>query len=168
MTNQEEQGPKRRGRPRKAATPGERKSISFRVTEDVYNWLVNLSDLSGYSISEIVERQLENEKNNIGRKSLEEIFIGQPKSVDVLRNYSLIFATYDKKGDWSEDDGTKAGILGALEAFNSVVLPVDKTKLGLFSHDDPAAASVRQSWEVGARFGAILAGIGGPSEPKPK
>ncbi|MGU3330333.1 hypothetical protein ACLBXB_25750 [Methylobacterium mesophilicum] len=166
MTNQEDQAPKRRGRPRKAVSPGERKSISFRVTEDIYNWLVNMSELSGYSISEVVERQLENEKNKTGRRSLEEVFIGNSRSVDVLKNYSLIFATYDKKEDWLEDEATRAGILGAIEALNSTVLPVDRNKLGIFASANPSAARVRQSWEVGAQFGAILAGIARPPDPE--
>lgn len=166
MTKQDDQAPRRRGRPRKDAVPGERKSISFRVTEDVYNWLVSMSELSGYSISEVVERHLESEKNKVGKLMLEEIFIGQRRSIDVLRNYALIFATYDKKGDWSKDETVRAGILGAMEALTSRAIPIDREKIGLFAGMDPKMAPIRQSWEVGAQFGAILAGIAEPSERK--
>lgn len=49
----------KRGRPSKAMAPGERKSISFRVTFDVYQRLSADAERTGRSISECAEQALQ-------------------------------------------------------------------------------------------------------------
>ena len=158
MTKQENEAQKRRGRPRKAVADGERKSIAFRVGPELYDWLVQVSETSGDSISRIVEKHLENQMGNVGRHPLDQVFIGQSRSTEMLRHYALIFAAYDRLGDWTQDDTVRAGILGAFAALNDRLIPLDTSSFGAGADASaPKTAELDAAWGAGAQLGSLLA-----------
>lgn len=158
MPKSDQSEPKRRGRPRKAPAEGERKSISFRVTPKVYNFLVEAADTSGYSISEVVERHLEKMADGGGTQTINTELDMTSQSLAFFENQRVAIWSLERNSQsrWRDNESTAVAVYAAMCAIlkNNIKIPKD------FTLSDPApddrVAGLQASWKIGYHFGEIL------------
>ena len=146
---------------------GERKNVTFIAGAETYNRLVEASQTSGRSISELLEMHLNKNLVEKVTPKFEQVFFGTPQSLELLRNYALVLSTYDKQNDWREHEATQAGILAAITALNARFFSLDTEKFGVGADaSDPKVAELNAAWGAGAQLGTLLAGPLSPVEVK--
>lgn len=138
---------------------GERRNVTFLADAKTYNFLVETARQSGRSISDLLAIHL---NKNLPAKlvpKFEDVFFGTPESMEMLKNYAMIFSACAQGKDWREDELARAMIRGAFSALNRSQLPFDDSSLWAKERAyDPYAAEIRAAWGAGRQLGELLAG----------
>ena len=109
-----------RGRPRSSEKPAKRVNVTFRASERVHTMLKEAAGLSGYSISECVERHLEQGFERSSRIKVEDIFIGGNRTREALRCFAVAFANVEMMPD---NPGRADLVRGMVDGIRDIFVP---------------------------------------------
>jgi hypothetical protein len=150
---------RRRRAPPEPIAEGERRNITFLADARTYNFLVDVSRKTGKSISDLLDQHLN--KNLPARlvPKFEDVFFGTPATMEMMKNYAMIFSACARGRDWRTDESARACIVAAIRALNEGLMPFDETKVGDDADtSDPVISELKASWGAGRQIGELLAG----------